>query len=97
MNQRPVVAYYANSIAHFFATRERQPTLMPQPAVARRLRAVILVHGLARTSRSMSRLGARLGEAGYDVYNWDYPSRKFGLSALADMLGAYAQGIEAAP
>ena len=92
-NQRPVVAYYANSIAHFFATRDTQPAMRPQPVVARRPRAVILVHGLARTSRSMSRLGTRLGETGYDVYNWDYPSRKFGLSALVDMLGAYAQSI----
>lgn len=37
---------------------------------------VVLLHGLGRTSRSMEPLEARLGEAGYRVVNFGYPSRQ---------------------
>jgi len=36
--------------------------------------AVVLVHGLMRTHRSLSWLGARLAAAGYRVVPFDYPS-----------------------
>ena len=36
---------------------------------------VILLHGLARSSRSFDYMGERLSSAGYDVINLDYPSR----------------------
>ena len=61
------------------------------PATAER--AVILVHGLARTWRSMARLAAALTQAGYAVYNWDYPSRKFGILQLVDAFEAYAHVV----
>ncbi|MEJ2133297.1 MAG: alpha/beta fold hydrolase [Gammaproteobacteria bacterium] len=38
--------------------------------------AVILLHGLGRTHRSMERLGARLSEEGHRVVNVSYPSRR---------------------
>ncbi len=101
--EHTVVRYYANSIAHFFERREhgeereRRPAAVgvgsPRSAIpptASSGRAAILVHGLARTWRSMTRLADRLTSVGYTVYNWDYPSRKFGILQLVDALEAYA-------
>ena len=45
--------------------------------------AVILLHGLARCSRSMSSLVKPLQKAGYRVYNLDYPSRKLTIEEIA--------------
>jgi glycerol-3-phosphate O-acyltransferase len=102
--ERPIVEYYANSIAHFFPAR-RDGTADADAGAAARTRdgdappaagaAVILVHGLARTSRSMARLAKALRAAGYDVYNWDYPSRRFGVMALVDALEEYARSVAA--
>ncbi len=44
---------------------------------------VILLHGLGRTSRSMSKLEAALKAEGYTVLNVDYPSRTAGISNLS--------------
>ena len=44
---------------------------------------VILLHGLARTARSMNRLGKRLQQEGYQVVNQGYPSRRAGIKTLA--------------
>jgi glycerol-3-phosphate O-acyltransferase len=88
-----VVAYYANSIEHFFARRQMpaDAAAASRPAQPSPARAVILVHGLARTSRSMARLARALGEAGYEVHNWDYPSRQYGLLPLVDALETFAR------
>jgi len=45
---------------------------------------VILLHGLARSSRSFSIMENSLNEAGYHVINVDYPSRKQNIEMLAD-------------
>ena len=45
--------------------------------------AVVLLHGLGRTPRSMSRLEEALVGAGYEVYNVGYPSRKLRIEDLA--------------
>ncbi|CAG35120.1 hypothetical protein DP0391 [Desulfotalea psychrophila LSv54] len=45
---------------------------------------VILLHGLARTSRSMVSMEESLLSSGYRVINLDYPSRKFKIEKLAD-------------
>ena len=47
---------------------------------------VILLHGLARTSNSMSRIEEVLADHGYQVLNIDYPSRKHQISELADII-----------
>jgi pimeloyl-ACP methyl ester carboxylesterase len=44
---------------------------------------VVLLHGLARTSRSMNRLEKVLSGHGYQVLNMDYPSRKYRIPELA--------------
>jgi len=43
---------------------------------------VVLLHGLSRTRRSMARLEAALYDAGYEVLNWDYPSRRHSVAEL---------------
>lgn len=45
---------------------------------------VILLHGLARTSKSMQPLADALIAANYSVVNQDYPSRKFPVAQLAE-------------
>lgn len=45
--------------------------------------AIILLHGLARTSRSMNKAGKLLGAYGYKIINVGYPSRKHNIETLA--------------
>lgn len=45
---------------------------------------VILLHGLCRTSRSMTKMEHALVEAGFKVRNVDYPSRTAPVEKLAD-------------
>jgi glycerol-3-phosphate O-acyltransferase len=93
--ERDLVRYYANSIAHLFAAgqAQRPESVALQGARPRHRKAVILVHGLARTRRSMGRIARALEEAGYEVYNWDYQSRRFGVTELVDALDGYARAI----
>lgn len=46
----------------------------PQAAIDDRRERVVLLHGLARSDRSMRPLAKRLAEAGFEVTNLDYPS-----------------------
>ncbi len=52
---------------------------------------VILLHGLARSSTSMSTMAERLADKGYLVSNSDYPSRHHAIEELADI--AVNQGL----
>jgi pimeloyl-ACP methyl ester carboxylesterase len=52
---------------------------------------VVLLHGLVRTSDSMVKLEKALVNAGYQVENIDYPSRKYKIAELADL--AVKQGL----
>jgi triacylglycerol lipase len=45
---------------------------------------VILLHGLCRTSRSMTKIASALTNAGFKVRNVDYPSRSAPIEKLAD-------------
>ena len=45
---------------------------------------VILLHGLARTSRSMAKLEATLQSRGYKTLNYNYPSSKYDIEKLAE-------------
>lgn len=48
------------------------------------LQYVILLHGLARTARSMQKLEKALQHAGYQTLNINYPSRKFNIASLSE-------------
>ncbi|MNV22846.1 Alpha/beta hydrolase family protein [compost metagenome] len=45
---------------------------------------VVLLHGIMRTSRSLSRLASHLGGKGFEVLNLDYPSTRLSLGELAE-------------
>jgi pimeloyl-ACP methyl ester carboxylesterase len=45
---------------------------------------VVLLHGLARTKHSMSKMEKHLKAEGFDVVNWDYPSRHHTIEELAE-------------
>ncbi len=47
---------------------------------------VVLLHGLARTPRSMARIERELTQAGYVVVNMPYPSRRAPIEALSEMV-----------
>lgn len=49
--------------------------------------SVLLIHGLARTSRSLVPMAVALRAAGYRVVNWRYPSTAVAPQVLADGLG----------
>ena len=52
--------------------------------------AVILLHGLARTDRSMAKMAAALEADGFTVLNVDYPSREAKIETLAAQVIAAA-------
>lgn len=58
---------------------------------------VVLLHGLSRTRRSVARLEAALREAGYDVINWDYPSRRHSIAELVALFRALCADLAKAP
>jgi len=45
---------------------------------------VILLHGLARTPRSMQKIAKAFKRAGFSVENWHYPSRKMSVESLSE-------------
>jgi pimeloyl-ACP methyl ester carboxylesterase len=50
--------------------------------------AVVLFHGIARTSRSLGKLDRALRQVGFATLNLDYPSRRKPLDLLADHVHA---------
>lgn len=48
--------------------------------------AVVLLHGLARTSSSMNKVETALTQAGYSVFNIDYPSRESTVEDLSRLV-----------
>lgn len=61
-------------------TLSRESAALPAPR-----ECVVLLHGLARTSKSMEALAKVLEDSGYAVRNVDYPSRKFPIDSLSEM------------
>ncbi len=47
---------------------------------------VVILHGLARTSRHMAKLARHLAGQGYTVHNLDYPSRYHGIEKLCEFI-----------
>ena len=62
-----------------YASPLEQSVYAPNPQTD----CVILLHGLARTTRSMRKMDHYLSEKGYRVVNQGYASRKFSISDLA--------------
>lgn len=51
-------------------------------SVKKHTECIILIHGLARTSRCMNKAASLLSAYGYHVINVNYPSRKLEISQL---------------
>lgn len=51
--------------------------------------AVILIHGLMRSEKSMARLGQYLSNNGYKVYVYSYPSTQYGIKEHGQHLRLY--------
>jgi len=68
------------------------PSASPSSDADAQSDCVILLHGLARSARSMEKLASRLQDAGYRTANIDYPSRVYGIAALANL--ALDAGLE---
>lgn len=51
--------------------------------IERHSEAIILLHGLLRSGRSMEKAGKLLGDYGYRIINVEYPSRKYEIQSLA--------------
>lgn len=47
---------------------------------------VVILHGIFRTSRHMRKLAAYLAAQGYDIMNIDYPSTRYSLEELANII-----------
>lgn len=45
---------------------------------------VVLLHGLARSDGSMEKLASVLGDQGYTIINYSYPSTQYGVEKLAE-------------
>lgn len=59
---------------------------------------VVLLHGLARSARSMSRIQHGLVQHGYTVLNLNYPSTEFPIEVLADQfLSPALKQLQACP
>ena len=56
--------------------------------------AVVLVHGIGRSSKSMRRMREKLEEAGYLVVGFNYPSTRVELSKSAHYLHQVVQSLE---
>ena len=67
--------------------------VLPGFSLAQNDECVVLLHGLARVSNSMSELETKLQRAGYSTSNINYPSRRFSIPELAD--DAVGRGVAA--
>jgi pimeloyl-ACP methyl ester carboxylesterase len=56
--------------------------------------AVVLLHGIVRSSKAMSRIANRLEAEGYLVVPFDYPSTREGLSGCANYLDQVVRSLE---
>ncbi len=66
-------------------------SVKPQPQAEPNQETVVLLHGLARTSRSMAKMEKSLVADGYNVINVDYPSRSATIEKLSEQV---FQGLE---
>jgi len=57
-------------------------------------KAVILVHGIMRSSKSFGPLEKRLREAGYLVFGFDYPSTRIPITESAEYLRQSIESLE---
>jgi pimeloyl-ACP methyl ester carboxylesterase len=57
-------------------------------------KAVVLVHGIGRSSKSFRAMRSRLSEAGYQVFGFDYPSTRVSIDEAAQYLQSAIASLE---
>lgn len=57
-------------------------------------KAVILVHGIIRSSKSLAKMRKRLQKEGYTVVGFDYPSTRIGIPQAAEYLQNVIESLE---
>ncbi len=57
-------------------------------------KAVILVHGIIRSSKSFDKMRARLKKEGYQVFGFDYPSTQVSIPESAGYLAGVIESLE---
>lgn len=57
-------------------------------------KAVVLVHGIVRSSKSLGRIGDRLKQEGYHVFGFDYPSTRVPIEEAAGYLHSVLSSLE---
>jgi pimeloyl-ACP methyl ester carboxylesterase len=56
--------------------------------------AVVLLHGIIRSSKSMRKMRAPFEEAGYTVFSFDYPSTQADIPSAAEYLHSVLESLE---
>ncbi|MEX0716704.1 MAG: alpha/beta fold hydrolase [Planctomycetaceae bacterium] len=57
-------------------------------------KAVVLVHGIVRSSKSLGAIGDRLKREGYQVFGFDYPSTRISIDEAAEYLHSALSSLE---
>lgn len=89
----------ADDYRHAWGTREQCQAKLREFRTAQKLppmkgEAVILVHGIIRSSKSMSRMRQELERAGYAVFAVDYPSTRVEIPQSAKYLHSVIDSLE---
>lgn len=79
----------------FDECREKLDTIREERKLpAMKGKAVVLVHGIVRSSKSFGKLEAKLKEEGYSVFGFDYPSTRISIQESADYLHKCVRSLE---
>lgn len=88
-----------DDVRHAWGTREECERKLEEIRRDRKLppmsgRAVILVHGIIRSSKSFAPMKVELEKAGYHVFGFDYPSTRVEIPAAAEYLKQCVASLE---
>jgi pimeloyl-ACP methyl ester carboxylesterase len=88
-----------NDVRHAWGTHEQCLTTLQRLKTERQLqplsgKAVILIHGIIRSSKAMTRMEEELARAGYLVLSFDYPSTRVPIQTSAAYLAKVVQALE---
>lgn len=86
-------------VRHAWGTRESCERRLEEIRIERQLppmsgRAVIVVHGIVRSSKCFEPMKASLREAGYTVFGFDYPSTRVEIPEASDYLRQCVESLE---
>ncbi len=88
-----------NDVRHTWGSREECQKALEVQKRARKLppmggKAVVLIHGIIRSSKSFGPMRASLEQAGYKVFGFDYPSTQVPIPEAAEYLHECLQSLK---